>query len=74
MSRKHIIIKARQHGYVEGAQHIRPTRFKQSAYDTSVLFLQSKAATAVEIDELEIRNAFASQHEEEQVERKKPRI
>jgi len=30
---KHIILKAREHGYVEASQHMRPTRYKESQYN-----------------------------------------
>ena len=68
---KHIVLGARQHGYVEGAQHLRPTRFKESQYDTSVIILQSKDARKKAKDfasddfESQVRAAFASQHEQE---------
>lgn len=67
--RHHIVLPAREHGYIEGAQHLRPTRYKESSYDTSVILLQSKAARTTSLDlvawEREIRSAFASQHKEE---------
>ena len=39
----HIVLRAKEHGYVEGAQHLRPTRYKRSLYDTSVIILQNTA-------------------------------
>lgn len=67
--RMHIQLEARQHGYVEGAQHLRPTRYKQSTYDTSVILLQSKRDLEKALNEREleakIRGAFASRHDEE---------
>ena len=75
---KHIQLKAREHGYVEGAQHLRPTQYKQSSYDTSVIILQSPKAKKYGLDktnmeqlEKDIRIAFASRHENEIMERKK---
>jgi phosphorylated CTD-interacting factor 1 len=73
--RLHIQLAARNHGYVEGAQHLRPTRYKQSSYDTSVIILQSKIDRQRKLDEKEfekrVKTAFASQHEEELNKRKK---
>ena len=40
----HLILPAKEHGYIEGAQHLRPTRYKESLYDTSVVVLQSHKA------------------------------
>ncbi|OEU22694.1 hypothetical protein FRACYDRAFT_179591 [Fragilariopsis cylindrus CCMP1102] len=75
---KHIQLKAREHGYVEGAQHLRPTQYKQSSYDTSIIILQSPKAKKYGLDktnmkqlEKDIRIAFASRHENEIMERKK---
>ncbi|GFH50347.1 hypothetical protein CTEN210_06823 [Chaetoceros tenuissimus] len=73
---RHIVLGARQHGYVEGAQHMRPTRFKESQYDTSVIILQSKDARKKAKDfagnefESQVRAAFASQHAQELEERR----
>lgn len=71
----HIVLGAGEHGYVEGAQHLRPTRYKSSRYDTSVLLLQSARAREdcrkhrgqdwqVRFEE-GIREAFRSEHEAE---------
>jgi hypothetical protein len=74
---KHIILNARDHGYIEGSQHLRPTRFKESQYDTSAIILQSKDAKekdeiALETKEFEadLRIAFASRHQKELEERR----
>ncbi|KAG7363429.1 phosphorylated CTD interacting factor 1 WW domain containing protein [Nitzschia inconspicua] len=71
---KHIRLKAREHGYVEGSQHLRPTMYKTSSYDTSVIILQTSKAksTSVETNQLEgdIRRAFVSRHESELRKRK----
>ena len=40
----HFILNAKEHGYIEGAQHFRPTRYKESLYDTRILILQSTKA------------------------------
>lgn len=44
MSSAHTVLKSREHMYIEGAQHLRTTSYKQSAYDTSVLIIQSRKA------------------------------
>lgn len=73
--RIHILLPAKEHGYVEGAQHMRPTRYKESLYDTSVIVLQSKQARRQELDtarlEDKIREAFVSRHRDEVERRKK---
>ena len=72
--RLHVMLTAREHGYVEGAQHLRPTRFKDSSYDTSVIVLQSKQARKQDLSqdlEQGIRAAFKSRHTEEVEERRK---
>ena len=45
--KKHIVLQSRTHGYIEGAAHLRPTRYKESNYDTSVIFLQSQDLPSV---------------------------
>ena len=54
---------------------MRPTRYKESLYDTSVIVLQSKQARRQELDtarlEEKIREAFASRHRDEVERRKK---
>jgi phosphorylated CTD-interacting factor 1 len=68
---KYILLPARNHGYIEGAQHLRPTRYKESAYDTSVIILDSskKAPKDMETLERKLKAAFASRHEEERKKR-----
>jgi phosphorylated CTD-interacting factor 1 len=67
----HIVLTAREHGYVEGAQHLRPTRYKESPYDTSVIIVSSqRARTLLDSSKLEsleqrLREAFASRHRQE---------
>ena len=72
---RHIVLRAKEHGYVEGAQHLRPTRYKRSLYDTSVIILQSKKAQNLPLDlkafESSIRVAFAERHSEERQKRAK---
>jgi phosphorylated CTD-interacting factor 1 len=73
--RRHILLPAKEHGYVEGAQHLRPTRYKESLYDTSVIVLQSGLAREKELDmdrfDSELRNAFSSRHKSELERRRK---
>eukprot|EP00978_Attheya_sp_CCMP212_P033662 scaffold137012_cov55-Attheya_sp.AAC.1 len=69
---QHVVLQAREHGYVEGSQHLRPTRFKESQYDTSVIILQSvksKETIGSNFETL-LRAAFESLHEKEIEERK----
>ena len=73
----HFILPAKEHGYIEGAQHLRPTRYKESLYDTSVVVLQSekaRAETEARMDrqtfEEQIRQAFVSRHRTEVESRK----
>lgn len=74
--RLHMTLSARDHGYIEGAQHLRTTRYKQSSYDTSVIVLQSSLARRKDanLDTVSIKNqikmSFASQHEVELKKRK----
>jgi hypothetical protein len=70
---QHIRFPAREHGYIEGAQHMRPTRFKESAYDTSVILLQSQKDTSIDMEKLkrDLKESFASRHREEISQRKK---
>lgn len=67
--RRHILLKAKEHGYVEGAQHLRPTKYKESLYDTSVIVLQSSRARERKLDveklESDVRGAFESRHRAE---------
>jgi phosphorylated CTD-interacting factor 1 len=70
---KHLQLKAREHGYIEGAQHLRPTMYKQSSYDTSIIILQSpEAMRKFSVDsrkmcdlDTDLRHAFSSRHENE---------
>ena len=43
--RHHLLLEQRSHGYTEGAQHQRSSRYRISTCDTSVFFLQTDAAT-----------------------------
>ncbi len=62
----HLRLAQREHGYTEGAQHCRRSRYRISVGDTSVFFLQSKAAQRkwpVTPEALEdIQAAFTSKH------------
>ncbi len=62
----HLRLAQREHGYTEGAQHCRRSRYRISVGDTSVFFLQSKAARRkwpVTPEALEdIQTAFTSKH------------
>lgn len=68
-SRLHCVLSAKEHGYIEGAQHLRPTRYKSSIFDTSFIMLQSQVArdkmTDVAALEEHIRRAFGSKHHDE---------
>jgi phosphorylated CTD-interacting factor 1 len=73
---RHVRLSAREHGYVEGSQHLRPTQYKQSSYDTSVILLQSPKARSdpnLDLQKLEedLMGAFASRHHDEIQQRKK---
>jgi hypothetical protein len=64
--RHHFSIAQDEHGYTEGAQFMRATRFRVSTCDTSVFFLQSAAArdkwpVTKQICN-ELRAAFKSKH------------
>eukprot|EP00980_Cylindrotheca_fusiformis_P022567 scaffold9439_cov115-Cylindrotheca_fusiformis.AAC.12 len=69
---QHLILPARQHGYIEGSQHLRPTRFKESTYDTSFILLESIHDTSIDMKKLEInlQKSFASRHRDEITQRK----
>jgi phosphorylated CTD-interacting factor 1 len=81
----HIILPSREHGYIEGSQHLRPTQYKESQYTTSVIVLRTnisgkrrslmddeddEGAGATELFEKEMREAFASRHAMEVAQRK----
>ena len=77
---KHIILKSKEHGYIEASQHIRHTHYKESQYDTSVFLLATYnpsmhrdwvTKSRLIIFEDGIRKAFASKHKEELMERRK---
>ena len=63
--RAHIILNPREHGYIEGGQHLRPTKFKESQYSTSVIVLKTKDWESIadaNLFEKDLREAFASRH------------
>lgn len=82
----HILLPAREHGYIEGSQHLRPTKYKESNYNTSVIVLQSESDVAksersdgnsstsrewdAKLFEINVRAAFASRHKIESTQRK----
>jgi len=75
----HIILPPREHGYIEGSQHLRPTKYKESQYSTSVIVLttttKSKSWTGKqELFETEIREAFGSRHSMEVQKRKAAKV
>ena len=72
--RSHIILKPRAHGYIEGGQHLRPTKFKESQYSTSVIVLKTsdwKSSADAKLFEKDLREAFASRHAMEVEQRRK---
>lgn len=71
--KSHIILQAQKHGFIEGGQHLRNTKYKESQCNTSVIVLRSQewldAEDAKNFD-TEIRIAFASRHAMEVKKRK----
>lgn len=71
--KSHIVLSPREHGMIEGSQHLRRTKYKESQYSTSVIVLKSKNWTSTKDEKLfetEIREAFASRHGVELQQRK----
>ena len=74
--RHHMRLLQRKHGYTEGAQHCRRSRYRISVGDTSVFFLQSKSAmkrwpvteTALEA----VTEGFSSKHNNDNPEPAQP--
>ncbi len=68
-NRHHLVLPQKEHGYCEGKQQIRPTRWRIASFDTSVFFWQnSKARTTWKVtNEVieELRLAFQSKQAEE---------
>lgn len=63
--RMHIVLSAREHGYIAGAQHLKTKRYKYSIFETSVIVLQSQASRQQAVSdgfEQRIRDAFRSLH------------
>ena len=62
----HLRLGQKEHGYTEGAQHCRRSRYRISVGDTSVFFLQSKAAARkwpVSAEALaDVEDSFSSKH------------
>ncbi|DAZ95504.1 TPA: hypothetical protein N0F65_001843, partial [Lagenidium giganteum] len=68
-NRRHVLLPQKDHGYCEGKQQIRKTRWRIASFDTSVFFWQNaKAAAKWQVtDEIvdELRVAFKSKQKEE---------
>lgn len=63
--KSHIILPAQEHGFIEGGQHLRNTKYKESQCKTSVIVLRSQEwsdAEDAKMFDKEIRIAFASRH------------
>ena len=62
-TRRHIHLLPAEHGFLEGAQHNRPTQYRAASAGTSVMFLQNAAAArkwpVAEEHERLLRRAFA---------------
>ncbi|XXQ32862.1 PCIF1 WW domain-containing protein [Plasmodiophora brassicae] len=78
-NRYHLLLKQKAHGFCEGAQHRRSSRFKVSSCDSSIIFLQNDPGAhkyKVTDERIErLRLAFASRQasEREQQYRKRKR-
>jgi len=63
---KHLLLQQKEHGYCEGLQHCRPTRYRVATADTSVFFLQNKSGRQKwppsDVACRELRAAFRSKH------------
>jgi Phosphorylated CTD interacting factor 1 WW domain len=44
--RRHVLLEQREHGYCEGRQQMRRTRYRLASAPTSVFFMQTRAAAA----------------------------
>lgn len=68
-NQKHVLIPQKDHGYCEGKQHIRKTRWRIASFDTSIFFWQnSKAMNKWKITNLaieDLKTAFLSKQAEE---------
>ena len=64
--RHHLVLDQASHGYTEGSQHWRSTRFRISTCDTSVFWLQNDAGAAkwpvTDAAKEELAAAFAPRH------------
>jgi len=64
--RHHLVIPQKDHGYTEGSQHTRDTRYRIATFDTSVFFLQNKASVQAnpvsEAAVAAIKEGFKSKH------------
>ena len=70
-NQEYLAIAQAEHGYLEGKQHMRPTRWRVASFNTSVFFWQNPQAAAQYPITQEIvdalRLAFASKQEEERI-------
>lgn len=63
--KSHIILPAQEHGFIQGGQQLRNTKYKESQCKTSVIVLRSQEwsdAEDAKMFDKEIRIAFASRH------------
>jgi len=71
------VIDVREHGYYEGAQHRKASKYRRATSDTSVIFLQTSRAretNAVTAEKIELmREAFRPKTDESSSRRKKKR-
>ena len=68
--KKHLLLKAQDHGYCEGSQHVRPTRYKTSRFASSLFLLRTEMAdrsggTVTKGLVRELRSAFGSRFDAE---------
>jgi len=64
--RKHLQLSQKDHGFTEGSQHSRDTRYRIATFDTSVFWWQNKAGAkkwpATHLALEAVRKAFRSKH------------
>lgn len=68
-NQRHVLVPQKDHGYCEGKQHIRKTRWRIASFDTSVFFWQNaRAATKWPVTEqavADLKSAFLSKQADE---------
>ena len=73
----HEVIPQREHGYLEGAQHMRKSKFRIATQDTSVMWLANEAGarkwSPTKQHLVRLREAFKSRHSEELPKKRKKR-